>query len=63
MEKIARHVERIREIPESALPPVEESPATPFREDHPVAADGYAELTANSSGLSHRHVAVPRVVE
>lgn len=63
MEKIARHVEKIREIPEELLPPAEDSPATPFREDLPVVADGYAELVANSDSLTHRHVAVPRVVE
>jgi aspartyl/glutamyl-tRNA(Asn/Gln) amidotransferase C subunit len=60
---ILGHIEKIAEIPESALAETVPPPATPMRSDHPAAGDGWAELSANAGVTAHGHVPVPRVVD
>jgi aspartyl/glutamyl-tRNA(Asn/Gln) amidotransferase C subunit len=60
---ILGHIEKIAEIPESALAEAPMPPATPLRPDHAVVGDGWAELSENAGATAHGHVPVPRVVD
>ena len=60
---ILGHIEKIAEIPESALAETETPPPTPLREDRAMAGDGRAELRDNARATAHDHVPVPRVVD
>jgi aspartyl-tRNA(Asn)/glutamyl-tRNA(Gln) amidotransferase subunit C len=63
LQDILGHIEKIAEIPESALAETAPPPATPLRDDRPVAGDGWAELSENAGATAHGHVPVPRVVD
>jgi len=63
MERIVGHVERINEIPEDELAPVDPPLPTPQRPDEPCAGSGREELARNAGKRSHGHVPVPLVVD